>query len=203
MFSSGPGPSRWYYGLAALIAVAGIALSISSMVASIGSLGSDLQQAVVPGNGDLQLSEVGEYTIFYENQSVVNGRVYSTGEDIPGLQIEIKNKTTGMVVETYSPKGSFSYSIGGRSGRSVMAFNIEQPGMYELSAGYPEGTDGPQVVLAVGHGLAGNIISGIMLPMLLFFGSIAAAAIIVIVTYLKRREAAKRADEEERMIKGT
>lgn len=182
--------------------MAGIALSISTMMSGISSLGSEMQQVVVPGESDLQLLEAGEYTIFYENQSVVDGRIYSTDEDIPGLQIEVKNKTTGMKVEAYSPKGSFSYSFGGRSGRSVLAFNIEQPGIYELSAGYPVGTNGPQAVLAVGHGLAGNIVSGIMLPMALFFGSIAVAIIIVIMTYLKRHEASKSAEEEERKIKG-
>lgn len=202
MSSLGLGPSRWYYGLAALIAVAGIALSISTMIAGISSMDSEMQQVVVPGNSDLQLSVVGEYTIFYENRSVVDGRIYSTGDDIPGLQIEVKNKTTGIEVDTYTPGGSMSYSFGGRTGRSLLAFNIDQPGTYVLSAGYPEGTSGPQVVLAVGHGLAGSIVSRIMLPLLLFFGSIAAAAIIAILTYLKRKEAAKRADEEERMIKG-
>lgn len=203
MSNSDLGPSRWYYGLAALIAVAGIALSISTMISGISSMGSEMQQVVVPGNSDLQFSVVGEYTIFYENQSVVDGRVYSTGGDIPSLQIEVKNKTTGIKVDTYTPGGSFSYSFGGRTGRSVLAFNIDQPGTYVLSAGYPEGTSGPQVVLAVGHGLAGSIVSGIMLPLLLFFGSIVVAAIIVILTYLKRKEAVKRADEEERKIKGT
>lgn len=200
--SSSSGPGRWYYGLAALIAVAGVAVSISTMISGIGSLGSDLQQVVVPGNGDLQLYERGEYTIFYENQTVVDGRVYSTGEDIPGLQIEVTNKTTGQEVATHSPEGSMSYSLGSRSGRSVLAFDIDQPGIYELSAGYPEGNNGPEVVLAVGHGLFGNVFSSIVFPLAIFFGSIAAAAIMVIVTYLKRQEAAKRAEEEERMIRG-
>lgn len=53
---------------------------------------------MVPGNGDLQLFERGEYTIFYENQTAVNGRIYSTGEDIPGLQIKVTNKTTGREI---------------------------------------------------------------------------------------------------------
>ncbi len=71
-----------------------------------------------------------------------------------------------------------------------------------LAAGYPEGNDGPEVVLAVGHGLFGNVFSTIVFPLVISFGSIAAAAIMVIVTYLKRQEAAKRAKEEERMIRG-
>lgn len=201
MSSTSSGPGRWYYGLAALIAIAGIAFSISSLISGIGSLGSDLQQVVVPGNGDLQLFERGEYTIFFENQSVVNGRVYSTNEDIPGLQIEVTNKTTGQEVVTYSPEGSMSYSLGSRSGRSVLAFNIDRPGIYELSAEYPQGNEGPEVVLAVGHGLFGNVFS-IMYSLVIFFGSTAAAAVIVIITYLKRQEAAKRAEEEERRIRG-
>lgn len=202
MSSSDLEPGRWYYGLAALIAVAGIALAITSMISGIGSMGDDLQQIVVPGSGDLLLSEIGEYIIFYENQTVVNGKIYSTNEDVPGLQVEVKNKTTGREVSIYSPQGSSSYSFGGRSGRSVLAFSIDQPGIYELSAGYPQGDGGPEVVLAVGHSISWGVISGIMLPLLFFFGSLAAAAVIVIVTYLKRQEAGKRAAEEERRIRG-
>jgi hypothetical protein len=190
-----------------LIAVAGIALTISSVISGIGNLSDDLsdnlQQVVVPGNSDLMLSKTGEYIIFYENQTVVNGRVYSTDEDIPGLLIEVKNKTTGQDISTYSPGGSFSYSFGGRSGRSVVAFFIEQPGIYELSASYPQSDDGHEVVLAVGNNISGEIMSSIMLPLLLFFGSIGAAIVIAFITYRKRQEAAKRAEEEERRIRGS
>ncbi len=223
MSESSLGPSRWYYALAAFVVLAGIALFISTLMSGLGNLGNDLQQVVVPGSSDIMLSEVGEYTIFYENQTVVNGRIYSTDEDIPGLQIEVKNKTTGLEIATYQPRGSFSYSIRGRSGRSVLAFNIEQPGIYIISAAYPEGQDstaeltgptgparaakaarpvGPEVVLAVGHGITGNIISGVLYPLMIFFGSIAVAAVIAILTYLKRQEAAKRAKEDERRIRG-
>lgn len=202
MSKSSLGPSRWYYALAAFVVVAGIALFTSTLMSGLSNLGNDLQQVVVPGNSDIMLSEIGEYTIFYENQTTVNGRIYSTDENIPGLQIEVKNKTTGLEITTYQPKGSFSYSIGGRSGRSVLAFDIEQPGLYVISAAYPEGRDGPEVVLAVGHEITGNIVSGVLYPLIIFFGSIAAAAAIVILTYLKRQEAGKKAKEDERRIKG-
>jgi len=195
-------PGRWYYGLAALIAVAGIALAITFIISGVGSLGDDLQRVVVPGNNDLVLSKAGGYIIFYENRTVVNGRVYSTDGDIPGLLVEVRNGKTGQDIGTYSPDGSFSYSIGSRSGRSVMAFYIEQPGIYELSASYPQGEGGPTVVLAVGTDLSGGVISAIALPLLLIYGSIGAGIAIAFITYRKRREAAKRAEEEERRIRG-
>jgi hypothetical protein len=165
-------------------------------------MGDDLQQVVVPGSADLTLPKTGEYIIFYENRTVINGRFYSTGDDVPGLLIEVKNKTTGQDVATYSPDGSFSYSFGGRSGGSVMAFYIEQPGIYELSAGYPQNGNGPVAVLAVGSNFSGEIMSAIILPLLLFFGSIGAAIAIAFVTYQKRKDAAKKAQENERRIRG-
>ncbi len=195
-------PGRWYYGLAALIAAAGIALFATSIVSSIGSIGADFQQVVVPGSGELFLAEAGEYTIFYENRTVANGAVYVTGDDISGLVVEVKNATTGQEIEIYSPGSMMSYSIGSRSGRSLLAFDIDQPGIYRLSAAYAQGKQGPEVVLAVGPGISGDIVSGVLLPMLLFFGSIALAAAVAVITYQKRREAAKRAAEEERRIKG-
>ncbi len=74
MSSTSSGPDRWYYGLAALIAVAGIALSISSLISGIGSLGSDLQQVVVPGN---------ETFIFYANNSIFKQKVH-----LPNIRID-------------------------------------------------------------------------------------------------------------------
>jgi cell division protein FtsL len=58
------------------------------------------------------------------------------------------------------------------------------------------------VVLAVGSDFSGEIMSSIMLPLLLFFGSLGAAIVIAFITYRNRSEAAKRADEEERRIRG-
>ncbi len=193
-------PSRWYYVLAALIFIAGEAVFFSYIFSNLGGIGEGLTQVVVPGNSDLNLSEAGKYTVFYENESSVNGRIYSTGQDISGLQVEIKNKSTGFKVPLHSPQGSTTYSIGGRTGRSILEFDIVQSGFYELSGWYPNGA-GPEVVLAVGKGLFDNIMSMAVVGIITFFGSALAALAIIIIVYRKRKDTERQLEEEAAAIR--
>ncbi|TFH54322.1 MAG: hypothetical protein E4G89_00230 [Methanothrix sp.] len=95
-------PSRWYYGLGILIIVLGAAYSVSVLISTFADLGSG-QQFVAPGSSDLFLAESGDYTIFYESQAVFKGKVYSTGESLSDINIEVKNKTDGSRALLYSP----------------------------------------------------------------------------------------------------
>ena len=122
MNSNSVHPSIWYYGLAVLIIFIGFAVFSGSIYYGISDAGSGLMQIVAPASVDLNLSETGEYIIFYENNSFINGRFYSTGDQIPGLEIRVREKATGLDLATYPAKGSFTYSLDNRNGRSIMAF---------------------------------------------------------------------------------
>jgi len=144
MLESLPSPGRRDLGLAALIVIAGFLIFEWSVFSGISEIGDHFIQMTAPGTKDLDLSEVGEYTIFYENLSVVGGRLYSTGDAVPeGLEIEVVDLSSGENVDLSSPKGSFSYSFGGRSGRSIAAFAIDHPGSYRMTAWYSRRGEGP------------------------------------------------------------
>ena len=194
--------NRWYYGLAVLVVVIGFSIFAWSLFSGITGLTSGLIQVVAPGASDVNLKEAGEYTIFYENQSYVDGRVFYTSDRIPGLQIEVVEKSTGKKLSTYSPPASLTYSMGGRSGKAILAFQVKSPGIYQLRASYPSGHDGQQVVLAVGHGFMDRILSTVMISLAAFFGSLIIAAAMVITIYKKRHQAQERLREEERLIRG-
>ncbi len=195
------GPSRWYYALGAVIVVVGIAYSTTYLISGLSGMVSELQQIPAPGDSDLLLHQAGEYQVFYESKTTFQERVYTTGESMPGLEIEIINKTSGSRVASYLPSGSSSYSIGGRSGESLVAFRIDQPGIYEIRSSYPEGATGPKVVLAVGHDFIGSMLSIMLYTSVLFFGSAFLGFGIVIITYMKRRKAL-RDRKDERLIRG-
>ncbi len=201
MSDLGVSSDRWYYGLAVLVLVIGFSIFAWSLFSGITGLTSGLIQLVAPGTIDLNLNEVGEYTIFYENQSYVDGRFFSTGDNIPGLQIEVIEKSTGNKLSTYSPP-SLTYSIGSRFGRAILTFQVSSPGIYQLRASYPPGHEGQQVVLAVGHGFMDGILSTVAISLAAFFGSLIIAAALVITTYKRRHQAQERLREEERLIRG-
>ena len=94
-------------------------------------------QIVVPGSSDITLPQPGEYTIFYEYRSMVDNRIYSTDQDIPGIIVNIVSKDTGDEIPLSTPSTSSTYTIGGRSGIGLFDFSIDKPGIYEISASYP------------------------------------------------------------------
>jgi hypothetical protein len=194
-------PGIGYYGLAVLIIVLGFAAFAGSIYSGITDAESGLLQMVAPGGANLFLKEPGEYTIFYENNSYLDGKFYSTGEQISGLKIQVREKATDLDLATYPAKSSFTYSLGSRSGRSIMAFKIERAGDYQVNASY-SGKEGPRIVLAIGKGMFEGIFSSIMISMAALFGSIAIAAIITFVTYSRRKKAFQKQEEEERLISG-
>jgi len=193
-------PSRRYYALAALIFLAGASLSAWFLYASLSSLGGQLQQFSAPGKAELRLEERGEYTIFFEEETYFNATFYSAEQNLSGLRIEVWERQTGRKLPVYSPAGSFTYSLGGRTGRSIAAFTADRPGVYEISAFYKD--RGPEVVLAVGQGLFGSVFRDVLAFLALFLGSMAVAGALSLTTYRRRQEAWARRREEERIVRG-
>ncbi len=194
-------PGIGYYGLAVLIIVLGFAAFAGSIYSGITDAESGLLQMVAPGGANLFLKEPGEYTIFYENNSYLDGKFYSTGEQMSGLEILVKEKATGIDLATYPAKSSFTYSLGNRSGRSIMAFTTPRAGIYQVNASY-SGRAGPRIVLAIGKGIVEGIFSSIMISLAALFGSIVIAAVITFVTYRRRKKAFLKQEEEERLMRG-
>jgi hypothetical protein len=184
-------PSRWYYGFGILIIALAGAYSLSTAFSTFSEMQNQLQQFLVPGSTELSQAESGEYVIFYESESEFQGNVYLTGESKPGLQIEVKNKTTGSRVATYILPGRTSFSMGGRSGVSLLAFNIDSTGVYEISARYPNGAREPQVVLSVGHGFVEGILSQMWKLAIIYLGSMVLGIAVIVLTYMKRQKAQK------------
>jgi hypothetical protein len=186
-------PGRHWYVVALVIFLIGSLLAgvlAYRFVTGLMGLTDDLTQVVVPGSADLALTETGDYTIFYEHRSVVDGRVYQTGGAVPGLDVSLVSMEDGSPVELRSPGSNTTYSVGDRSGVSVLAFSIDRPGIYELSAAYPTGRSGPEVVLAVGEGVGRGILTSIGALFAaggLFCATGLLAVGIVAITLVKRR----------------
>jgi hypothetical protein len=179
-------PSRWYYFLAGVVFVGGMALFAWFLFKSLSGMGARLQQVVAPGETDLTLREPGNYTIFYEYQSVVGDKVYSTDQSISGLRCALVAKATNSKIPLLHSSMNSSYELNGRSGRSIFDFRIDQPGVYTLSVKYPQGQQGPEIVLAVGKDFTAALFLTILRAFALFFGSIGIAVAIMVVTLLKR-----------------
>ncbi|MGA3326974.1 MAG: hypothetical protein ABSF45_21125 [Terriglobia bacterium] len=184
-------PSRWYYVLAGVVFVGGWVLFALFLFRSLSGMAARLQQVVVPGETDLTLREPGNYTISYEHHSVIGDKVYSTDESISGLRCVLVSKANNLKVALSPSSMNSTYEFGGRSGRSIFDFRIDQPGVYTISAGYPQGQQGPEVVLAVGKEITTGLFTTILAALALVFGSMGIAVAITLVTLLKRSKQKK------------
>jgi hypothetical protein len=116
-------PSRWFYVLGFAVLVVGpIVFSIflfSSLLSNVSSLTQMPSiQVIVPGASDIILSETGKYTIFYEYQSVVGNRVFST--TIFQFQPFLKYSRPDMIPKCANPIVVIT-SMTGAATRSVIA----------------------------------------------------------------------------------
>jgi hypothetical protein len=202
-------PSRWFYVVGIVILIVGPVVSsvvlFSSVFSNLGNMAAEIQstQVVVPGSSDITLQQTGKYTIFYEYRSMVGNRIYSTDENIPGIIVNIVSKGTGDGIPLSSASTNSSYSLGSRSGIGLFDFDIDEPGIYELSASYPavQGQQEEQrqeIILAVIHSsvierIFGSIMGIVASAMAIVFVPFIVGVAIIIITFLKRRKARAKA----------
>jgi hypothetical protein len=147
-----------------------------------------LIQVVVPGEAEMTLDKPGTYTIFHEERSVVGDRVY-VSDNISGLRVTVRSAATGEALAVAPTTLAETYSFGGRSGKSILSFDISQPGVYRLAAAYEDGGSQPQAALAIGHGFLADLLTTIFVSLGMVFGCIAVAVVIVVLVWRKRSQA--------------
>src|SRR5687767_4778057 len=99
-----PGASR--YLLAILILVIGVGINIALIFNAARTISKDLQRVVVPGQHEITLNKPGQYSIYYGHESVIDNRIYSTGESPPALQITLTQKDSGTNIPVKGASGS-------------------------------------------------------------------------------------------------
>jgi hypothetical protein len=184
-----PMPGRIWYGIAlALLVAAGVAATVLAF-SRLNGLAKELPQVIVPGEADLTFHRPGTYTVFLERESVVNGQLFSTSDDIAELRVQLVSPN-GAPITLSAPAMSSNYSFGGRSGLAVLACEITEPGKYHLAAGYPDGRQEPKGVLAIGLGVGGKILSTVLMTLGVAMTGFVVAVAIAAGTFWKRRKLA-------------
>jgi hypothetical protein len=172
--------------------VIGIALFVYFLIHGLSHVTDSLTQVTVPGKAVLSLQHGQGYTVFLEEKTLVNGRIYSTTQSVSGLGCRVRSLQNNAAIALRKPDMSASYDVGGRSGHSVLEFSINEDGRYEFSCDYGENSIGPEVVVAVGSGVGNSIFSTVAGALISFFGGIGACLVVVLVVLIKREREKKR-----------
>ena len=183
-------PSRWFYGLAVLVFLVGAALAARSVVQAMDGV-RDAPRLVMPGAGEVTLSEPGTYTLFYEYRSVIGETAYLAPEHA-ALRVTVTARDTGERVPVTAGGAASNYSVAGHAGVSLVRFRVDRPGVYRIEAAYQDGQDGPRFVLAVGRGAALGVIRHVFVGVGAGLGGGVLALAIAAVIYVRRRKASHR-----------
>jgi hypothetical protein len=189
------GPSRGWYVLALAVFIA--TLTGAGPLLRILFVELDDDQFVrvsAPGRAELNLSQVGTYTIFQEggSPSFVDGSL-DVSVNSAGLRVTVRSRA-GDSVPVYATPGKLRYSNSskGRSGASVFDFTVQRPGIYDLVATYDDGGEQRKAVIAIAHEFGKNLWTTLGL----IFGAVGGMGIAVAIAigvFLKRRNATQLA----------
>lgn len=180
--TGGPGCATYLLGCLPLLVGFGVMAAI--LVFSLPKMNAGLEQIVVPGERRLTL-EPGTHMVFLETRSVVDGHAYVSG-DVSGLSVRVVG-ADGTPVAVTPPNGTASYSLNGREGHAINAFQIATAGAYSVSADYGAG-EGPRTVIAVGQGFLGGLFGTVFGGLAaVFIGGLVALGVFAWVLIRRRR----------------
>jgi len=178
-------PGRIWYLVAVGIFLAGMAAMAVFLLTRLTGFDEGLTRFIVPGEQALTL-DAGNYTIFHEAQSVIDGKIYASS-GLGGLMVNVTGPDGGEVALRSS--GSGRYTFGGHTGFAVFDFTAASAGAYVVAGRYADGAPGPETVLAVGQGFLSSLLWTIFGALGIAFGGAAIAAAIGVTVLVKRRRA--------------
>lgn len=177
----------WAFVALVLIGLLAVIVGGSVVADGLRALGQT-QRLVMPGSVRTHLGEPGEYTLFYEYRSVVDGTRFDTQRPL-NMRLAVTDLAGGREVPLTSTEAS-RYSLGDYAGSSLVTFRVERAGDYDVRASYASGQAGPPFVLALTPasptGLGLTIVAGVVV----WFGFSAIVASVVLLMLRRRNRAA-------------
>ncbi len=193
-------PSRWYYWFALFFLAAGFGVFLLEIVLGLPHLDRVLTQVLIPGKALLPLQQGKSYTVYYESRSVLDGRIYETGESLNGLQCELRSSEDGQVVPLHRPDGPTKYTVAGRSGNSVLEFSVPRDATYDFSCAFEQRDHSHEVVLAVGSGLGVLVLKKALLGLVGIAGGGILGVLSFFWVYILRDQAIARAAAQRQLL---
>lgn len=141
-------PGRFWYAVAALLAVAGAALCAALLLKFVGGL-TDTRQFLMPGRLVFAADAPGRFVLWHDYRTVFAGRNYVVPEALPdGARISIIELASGRSLEVRASSGMRSTADSAER-LAVAVFRIADAGRYEAAV---EGDFAPRV-MSVGPSL--------------------------------------------------
>ena len=176
-------PGKFWYWVAGLLVLAGLAAGVALGVRGVSSFSrviSELARVPIPGTAQLDL-EPGGHVIYLEQSD--------TGA-LPAVDVEVRHDGSGESVDVRRYAGELNYNSGGVSGTAVATFDVVEAGVYEVVVDGAEGSGTVAIGPSLGGGvlgLVGGLFGAFGVASLTFFAAVA----IVVVVAVRRNRAQK------------
>ncbi|HWN72076.1 MAG TPA: hypothetical protein VNM90_30765 [Haliangium sp.] len=177
--SSSKRPSGWLYVLGIVLTFGGCGASCGVTLWQSSKRVDGLQRVVMPGAHEVELSP-GEYVLYAESRSTVNGTAYLWHGG--ALQCQLAESASNQPVPLSGASVNESYSFGSYEGQSMFSFEIPSAGRYRLACDVETG--GP-MVLSLSHG---HVLGSMLYSMLAGFLVAAGGLTMILLTWDKRRQ---------------
>jgi len=172
-----------------LVFIVSIALFIGILIYMVKDMHSEFVRFSLPGTKEIELTETGLYSVYYEHRSKLEGKYYNTPITFPDMALSLKRKGSEEEFALNPPVNhSASYSWKDTSGELEFEFSINEPGVYVFSGMYEPGTTGPAVVLSVHKENFGYIFIGFLLAGLMFYIMMGIPTFIFIIFIVQLRD---------------
>jgi hypothetical protein len=143
---------KWYW-LAGGLVLAGIASGAAGCRELISKI-DGLHRVVMPARAEIALP-AGDTTLYTEQRSIVDGKVYEITGDLQ-FRCGIADPT-GKPVPLQHPSSSTRYSFGDHAGRNTFDLHAETAGTYVLTCEAPS-----PFVIAIGSGIGTQIVIAVL-----------------------------------------
>jgi len=185
-----PSPARrpgcfWYF-LSIPIFLVGVYSAIAIMSVVIfkdDSVDTDLVN--VPGDKDIFLRKIGLYYVVSDKrQTVMNGDASSQG-DPSDILVTVHSRASGQAVPLLRKAGTDD-----KTGRTMLTFNVEQMGRFQVTAAYRDGASGPAAWLEITSGFTADAIAKMITAGLMMFLGFVGPIVLIVYIRVKRRKTA-------------
>jgi len=176
------------YLLGGLIMIAGVIAFGILLFSTIESLSNDGQRVVVPGKQVINLSEPGEYHVYYETSSDIDGKKYEPNtRDLSGINLMCYDADTNEKISLRYPNSNSNYNGLNSSGYGKYVFTIESATNIVIEGDYYD-YEGNEFTIRIAKNLIMNLFVGTLSAIGIMFASFALGGGIILFVAIKRNK---------------
>ncbi len=175
------------YSIAVLIFLVSFVLFFYSVKSNFKGLGTTIQKYEFPGEVDIKLTEVGNYSIYHEYISRIGGqKIDNTKLNINSIDVGLIKLPGKEKVELDEPDSYKKYNYRGREGVKMLQFQTESVGEFKLQSSLVDLKTPEKYVLTLEKGFELKRLKGIIGSQAVLLFPTLFAIFIFIRTYLRK-----------------